>query len=99
MRALTLVSVAVVAMLVGCGPVEEHQFARAPDAAAAASVETTPVAFDAQHGVPADALASHLVEQVEICSGSCNASTCSCTGSYECCSAGCNKCWSDHFPD
>ena len=27
------------------------------------------------------------------CSGSCNSTSCSCTGSLSCCIAGCNACW------
>lgn len=34
-----------------------------------------------------------FMNKVESCSGSCNCSSCSCTGSFECCLGGCIACW------
>ncbi|MCP3136230.1 hypothetical protein [Pyxidicoccus xibeiensis] len=104
MRRLSVVAVfAAVAMAVaGCGTVDEHQFAR--DEGSTDVVEMK--ASGAEQDFTWDAAASSaseqgtdasLEQQADSCSGSCNASFCSCYGTYECCRQGCNFCW-EHLP-
>lgn len=82
-------AVLVVLAASGCGPMEEHSFSRAPDSAdVSAPAESQRFTYDM-----ASSAAPGTVGAADFCSGSCNSSTCSCTGSYECCSAGCRACW------
>ncbi|ATB34701.1 hypothetical protein CYFUS_000108 [Cystobacter fuscus] len=103
MRNLSVVAVFTVVMMsvVGCGGVEaeQHELSRPGEqvgTAALASQQSRGFISDGQNTQVEGQVSAQQVQQAtlaETCSGSCNATTCSCYGSYECCLAGCVACW------
>ncbi|WP_309891094.1 hypothetical protein [Archangium sp.] len=103
MRKMSVVAVFAAAMmaLVGCGGVEteQHELTRAEEKAspaALASQETRDFSSNGQSTqVEGQVSASRAASEslADSCSGWCNATTCSCTGSFDCCVAGCSACW------
>lgn len=104
MRALSMVAVFVAVAVIGCGPVEEHALSRelAPgQVVATESGKSGNFVSDGQTTSSSGRVGAMSLDQAgaaDTCSGSCDANTCSCYGTYECCQAGCNWCWGTFFP-
>lgn len=95
-----LVVFAVVSMAAGCGGMEEqHTLLRSPDAVSeqaqgesrSFSVDSQGISVEGQ--VQASAATTTDASLADSCSGSCNSTTCTCYGTYECCRAGCTACF------
>jgi hypothetical protein len=103
MRNLSVVAVFTVVMLsvVGCGGVEadQQELTRSQEqasVAALASGETRGFSSDGQSTQVEGQVSAQVAQEtaaLDSCSGSCNATSCSCYGTYECCRAGCSACW------
>jgi hypothetical protein len=102
MRKMSVVAVFAAAMmaLVGCGGVEaeQHELTRAEEKASPAALaasETRDFSSNGQSTQVEGQVSASLAAEGggDTCSGWCNATTCSCTGTYECCAAGCSACW------
>lgn len=102
MRKLSLLVVfAAITMAVGCGGdmQEHHVLLSSPDAVVeqaqgesrSFSVDSQGISVEGQ--VQESAAATTDASLVDSCSGSCNSTTCSCYGTYECCRAGCRACF------
>ncbi|AKJ02494.1 hypothetical protein ATI61_108118 [Archangium gephyra] len=102
MRKMSVVAVFAAAMmaLVGCGGVEaeQHELTRPGDQASPAALASSESRDFTSNGqstqVEGQVSASvAAAEGGDTCSGWCNATTCSCTGTLECCASGCSACW------
>lgn len=103
MRKLSVLAVfAAMMTVVACGPVEEHKMTRSGQEVNEAlpttgakkgfAVDGAQISVDGQR--PASLAAPGKVKQADMdtCSGWCTDNYCECTGSYDCCSAGCDFC-------